>query len=279
MNDKEPKPIKETALSALEPDERAGTPAAASPLPYPDAPHWLAWNAASWRAFGTLDTPRHIIRHRSFDDGTVQLPDEPDSDYAARQGEHRRFDGAERELMDLLASGRVKATGRPPARANGQQLYHAARDPVVIPAITFLNQQLAFTSCGELIDRVPSLKRLFPKHELHGSDADPRFPLYHHVLIEAAGLREAWVALPPFLPKTPTAVYRTGAAGRPTSKQLVQGELRRRAAAGPLQPQMSAEAVVLAEWLAREHPDAPRLTEKSIQNTLGAEYRELKSPK
>lgn len=167
-------------------------PAAPNSLPFPEASHWLAWNATTWRAFGTLETPGHIISHRSFDHGTSRLPDESDAIYATRQDEHRRFDAAERELMELLASGRVKALGKPPARRNGEQLHHASRTPVSITADTFTNQQLAFSPCGELIERLPSLERLLGAQSLHGSDADPRFPLYHEVLIEAAGLREAW---------------------------------------------------------------------------------------
>ncbi len=170
----------------------ASASAAAGPLSFPEASYWLAWKAAAWRAFGTLDTPGHIVSHRSFDGGASQLPDESDADYAVRQDQHRCIDSAERELMDLLASGHVKATGKPPARANGERLHHAARESVVIPATTFLSRQLAFTPSGELIDRLPFFERHFPKHSLHGSDADPRFPLYHDVLLEAAGLRGAW---------------------------------------------------------------------------------------
>ena len=171
-------------------------PAAPGVLPFPEAPHWLAWNAIAWRAFGKLDIPTRITRHRSFDGGTSQLPDESDAAFAARQDEYRRFDNAERGLMDLLAAGRVTAKGRPRATKDGRQLHDAAAPiPKVIPAITFLNRNLAFTPCGDLmISRLPFLERGFDKKWLHGSDADPRFPLYYEVMIEAAELREAWQA-------------------------------------------------------------------------------------
>ena len=170
------------------------TPASTAhgPMPFPEASHWLAWKAAAWRAFGTLDTPAHITRNRSFDGGASQLPNESDAAYAARQDEHRRFDNAERELMGLLASGQLKAEGKPPASRNGKQLHEPAREPVAIPGSIFRNQRLAFDCSYELIDRLPFLDRHFDAHGLHGSDADPEFPLYHEVMIEAAGLREAW---------------------------------------------------------------------------------------
>ena len=173
-------------------NDKGLNPATFSVLPFPQESYWLAWNAAAWRAFGNLEVPGHIISHRSFDHGTMRLPDESAATHAARQDEHRRFDAAERELMELLASGRVKVIGKPPARRDGKQLHHASRTPVAITADTFANRQLAFSPCGGLIDRLPSLERLVGAQNLHGSDADPRFPVYHEVLIEAVALREVW---------------------------------------------------------------------------------------
>lgn len=168
----------------------AAAPAATGLLPYPEATHWLAWNAASWRAFGTLDTPEHIVRHRSFDHGTDKLPDESDADHAARQDEHRRFDAAECELMDLLASGRIKAKGQPPAEGAPHEAEHGSH--VYVPADAFLDRRLAFDPAGKLIVRLERMGRLFPPLELRGTKASPEHPLWHDLLIEAAGLREAW---------------------------------------------------------------------------------------
>ncbi len=163
------------------------------PQPFPDRKWITPWVAVSWRAFGVFDAPTHITRNRSFDGGESRLHDESESRYASRQDEHSRFDAAERELLDLLAVSGAKAKGQPPARARaGELLHHPAPIHKDIIADTFLNRQLAFEPGGELIHRVGMLGSLFPSHELHDSDADPRFPLYHDVLIEAAGLREAW---------------------------------------------------------------------------------------
>jgi len=172
---------------------RPGAGIASLPQPFPAGDTIAPWDGVCWWAFGTLDTPPHIAHHRSFDGGDARFPDESEARYAARQGEHRRFDGAEREVMDLLASGRVIAKGQPPASKDGKKLRHvAAPTPEVIPADTFLNRKLAFSLCGNLmLSRQSVLEREFDNQELHGSDADPRFPLYYDVLIEAAGLREA----------------------------------------------------------------------------------------
>jgi len=164
-----------------------------TPQSFPDAALVSPWVATSWRAFGTLNTPPHLIAHRSFENGTDRLPDETAAEYSARQDDHKRFDTAEREVLGLLASRQVKAEGQPPAQSkSGEKLYVASTSHVVIPASTFLNQHIAFGPEGELIHRKPSLERLYPSADLKGSDADPRFPLYHNVLIEAAGLRGAW---------------------------------------------------------------------------------------
>lgn len=166
-----------------------------TPQPFPDAPTVSPWLAASWRAFRTYSTPLHIVRHRSFDGGTQRLPNEPNATYEARLDDHRRFDAAERELMDLLAAGCTKVTGQLPARAaSGDRLHDVVPGHMHIQASMFLDQQLAFAPSGELTRRLPTLVRIAPPHELLGSDADPRFPLYHNVLIEAAGLRKAWDA-------------------------------------------------------------------------------------
>jgi hypothetical protein len=70
------------------------------------------------------------------------------------------------------------------------------------------------------------------------------------------------------------AVYRTGTAGRPSSKHLALAELKRRAAANLLAPTLLAEATALVDWLKETHPDAPRPKPKSLADALRAIYRE-----
>jgi hypothetical protein len=75
-------------------------------------------------------------------------------------------------------------------------------------------------------------------------------------------------------------VYRTGLAGKPTSWHLVEIECRRRWQAGERHPGSIGEsrsdwARSLLEWLEREHPSAPRLTEKTLKSKLAGLLREL----
>ena len=160
------------------------------PVPFPEN-EWIApWAAASWRAFGTMDTPGHIISNRSFDGGTDRLPDETRAEYEARQEHHRQFDAAEREVMDLLASRRISAKGQPPAEGAPDKARPGRH--VDVPAGDFLDRQLAFDPRGGLIVCIEMMDRMFPPLGLRGSEASPEFPLWHDLLIEAAGLREAW---------------------------------------------------------------------------------------
>ncbi len=71
-------------------------------------------------------------------------------------------------------------------------------------------------------------------------------------------------------------IYRTGASGRPTSKHLVDTELQRRAATGSLLPSLKREAESLEQWLKKEHPDAPRMTAKTIENSFRHFYNALR---
>ncbi len=157
--------------------------------PFPDGSHISPWIATAWRAFTTVDAPGHITKNRSFDHGAQRLPEETEAECSTRQDQHRKFDAAEQEVMNLLASRRVKAVGLPPVAPASP---HPARSHVDVPANTFLSQQIAFSPGGELITRLPMLDRLFPPLDIRGSEASPEYPLWHDLLIEAAGLREVW---------------------------------------------------------------------------------------
>jgi hypothetical protein len=69
-------------------------------------------------------------------------------------------------------------------------------------------------------------------------------------------------------------VRQTGAPGRPTSMHLVEAEFRARWERGEVQKSIGAEADALCAWLKAAHPEAPRLTPKSIANRLRHEHRE-----
>jgi hypothetical protein len=76
--------------------------------------------------------------------------------------------------------------------------------------------------------------------------------------------------------KPEAASDRTGAAGAPSSMQLVENEMRRRALAGELAPTLAQEADALRGWLTREHPGLRRATAKTIKNCLGVTFGHLK---
>lgn len=77
------------------------------------------------------------------------------------------------------------------------------------------------------------------------------------------------------------APYCTGLPGRPTSWHLIEGECRRRYQAGERHPnnagrEMTAEwSRVLGTWLSQNHPDAARVTQKTLSNRLAGLLREL----
>ena len=187
----------------LWPSEKDIGALAPPPAPFPGS-LWIApWVAAAWKAFEALGTPGHIISHRSFDGGTSKLPYETKAQHAARQEEHRRFDAAEREVMNLLASGQVKVEGQPPAKDAPGKPRPGKRK--IVPASTFRDQRLAFEPDGTLVVRLNKLGRLFPDSDVRGTEASPEYPLWHDLLIEAVGLREAWsiadVSSPPACPE------------------------------------------------------------------------------
>ncbi len=73
-------------------------------------------------------------------------------------------------------------------------------------------------------------------------------------------------------------ILSTGAPGRPSSRHLVANELKRRALAGTLEVSLANEARHLSAWLAAAHPEAPAMSQKSIENALRPDYKSLKKP-
>jgi hypothetical protein len=62
--------------------------------------------------------------------------------------------------------------------------------------------------------------------------------------------------------------YRSGLTGRPTIKHLIVAEFERRAAAGELESTLAAQGRALAQWAAREHPEAPAPTPRTIETQI-----------
>lgn len=166
-----------------------------------------------------------------------------------------RVDYAEqiRELRSAGAAGRIKAFGR---------------GPVEIPASDWPRVDIAFPSHTAL----PEL--IYLAHPNTGGKS--MFPLmfdvaYRDVLIRSANMIAVF---------KPADLVRTGLPGRPSSRELVQRELERRIASGHLGGCSITEvATDLAKWHATHYPSGPRLTSKTIYNTLGSKIREALSRK
>jgi len=91
--------------------------------------------------------------------------------------------------------------------------------------------------------------------------------------------REAPATLDAEAPPDEPDAYRTGAAGRPTSKQLVGLEHRRRLLADEAHQSVAQEARHLAAWLTTRHPTAPAMSDGTVENAIRAEHRRAtKSP-
>jgi hypothetical protein len=76
--------------------------------------------------------------------------------------------------------------------------------------------------------------------------------------------------------REPQPVYRTGGAGRPSSRHLIEAELNRRAEAGTTRPTLRLEAASLVAWLRKAHPEAAPATQKTIENLIRGTYRKLR---
>jgi len=71
--------------------------------------------------------------------------------------------------------------------------------------------------------------------------------------------------------------YRTGVAGRPTSKHLALEEMRRRASEGNLCGTLAAEVRELRNYIAIHYPEAPQPEQNSLENSLRSEYWPLRN--
>lgn len=78
-------------------------------------------------------------------------------------------------------------------------------------------------------------------------------------------------------PAAPPVDPKSGAPGRPTSRQIVEVEMRRRASVGEMTSPLSDEARILSAWLKRTHPTISQMTAKTIQNSLLQAYKDARN--
>src|SRR5205823_4542542 len=74
-------------------------------------------------------------------------------------------------------------------------------------------------------------------------------------------------------PITNQETLRTGFAGRPSSRHLLEAEMKRRAKVGDLKSSLRQEAKELADWLRLMHSEFPPAMANTIRNSLADLYR------
>lgn len=82
-------------------------------------------------------------------------------------------------------------------------------------------------------------------------------------------------------PEPEVSIMRTGVVGAPTSRDLVEAEIRRRISAGERFKTKTDAAKSLAEWLVKTYQGkAPRMTWKAMMNSqsLSSQLREVVNP-
>jgi hypothetical protein len=72
----------------------------------------------------------------------------------------------------------------------------------------------------------------------------------------------------PSKPMPNEQIYSTGAPGRQTSKSLVLTEMQARINSARIEPVLKDEAEALAKWLCENHPSAPSMTVRTIENAI-----------
>lgn len=95
---------------------------------------------------------------------------------------------------------------------------------------------------------------------------DRRGPQWERLMVLKSDIAKVW----------PFQAARTGAPGRPSSMHLIEAEFEARCKREEVAASLAEESRNLANWLRSEHPSAPRLTEKTIQNRLRETYRQHK---
>jgi hypothetical protein len=71
--------------------------------------------------------------------------------------------------------------------------------------------------------------------------------------------------------------YESGLPGRRSIAHLLLAEMEQRAKRGQLCLSLREEAQALLDWAANAHPNAPRVTLKTIENSCRAKFRSLKT--
>jgi hypothetical protein len=96
---------------------------------------------------------------------------------------------------------------------------------------------------------------------------DRRGPQWERLMVLKSDVATCWPFEPP----------RTGAPGRPSSMHLIEAEFEARCKRDEVAASLAEESRHLANWLKSNHPSAPPVTPKTIQNRLRETYRQHKA--
>ena len=172
--------------------------------------------------------------------------------YQARQS---AFESAETMLWQHLISGKISLCATP-VDGNGRISAPAS----VLQAEVFGTAGILLMPDGNIVLRQAMEKRV----------------LYIGAYFLTSTVAEVW----PYpgaveARSAPSPAIRTGVSGRPTSRHLIEAEMRRRAATGQMQEKIAAEARALSVWLGEKHPEFPQMKPKSISAALLPLHQEL----
>jgi len=183
------------------------------------------------------------------------------------------WEASVRSLLPLMSTGEVQIIGRPAAGGPatiiasetfaGVLVSHALKDDLSV-----IVGHDPWISCTPYIDQ-----------QHWNSDFNDKLYLSHfgpadwtHLQMRKADLLREFEFEDRREAVAPAA-YKTGAPGRPSSKQLIAMEFDARHQRGETAETITLEAAALASWLSETHPSAPRMTAKTIENQIRAAFR------
>lgn len=257
--------------------------------PAPQSPFMSASEVLTWIAFGVPE--KHAWKDQALDRLLVALPSVhaiTAMDLLLQAGTQATCDTPELQaaLSELQRAGDRKAAlrqavsvligavGRGKICAYGiEDGFGIQRQHEPIDSMLFMDSSVTVT----LNDRVQQGADMLKE----GIDGKPGYRLVRFVTDEVLAIWPSTdrVDLEATASSIPSGEERrrTGTAGRPSSKALVTEKMRLRAAQGHLAPTLAEEARYLCAWLLSDHPNEAQPQERSLINSIRAEYRQLRS--
>lgn len=207
---------------------------------------------------------RRLAREPGADAAT--LADHLAADLARMESHRTALENALTELVRAIAGGRIEAWA---VRCNaaGEPIGDGVAVPIE-PAV-FYNGDRTISPDG-MVEPAPDADG----NTALGDILRPRGPYYRGVTFDAAEVRRVWPQNPAGTAPETSQSYRTGAEGRPSSKNLVVAQYERRTAVGNRGPSLRSDAEALRAWLCDTHPEAPPMTIGTIENRIRRLRRE-----